>query len=305
MPEPLPAPPIRDALILRDSLVPTGTWVRWLDLLRQHVQTGGTPGPSGPEGPPGATGPQGPQGPPGTPATLGPTLTTIEALVGTLDTMIYFTGTDVAALTTLTPFARTLLAGTTQAAMRATLALTPGTDVQAQDAELQAIAGLTSAADRLPYFTGAGAAALAPFTTAGRNLVDDADATAQRATLGLGTAALLNTTVSTFTVTGTGFTTTVTATATALVVGRQVTLHIPDLAGTSNNAAFTLTGIPAGLAPLGPIRYAVSITDAGVTAMGVLYMSGTTWTMITAAGGGFTPSGTKTLYAMTVTYLTA
>ena len=63
---------------------------------------------------------------------------------------------------------------------------------QPLDADLTAIAALTSAADRVPYATGAGTWALAVFTGAGRALVDDADAAAQRTTLGLGTIATFN-----------------------------------------------------------------------------------------------------------------
>lgn len=61
---------------------------------------------------------------------------------------------------------------------------------QPLDGDLTALAGLTSEANTVPYFTGIGAASLATFTVFGRSLVDDADATAGRGTLGLGTIAV-------------------------------------------------------------------------------------------------------------------
>ena len=64
-----------------------------------------------------------------------------------------------------------------------------GTDVQAYHAALQSISGLTTAADKMLYATGTDTYAVASLSTAGRALLDDTDAAAQRITLELGSAA--------------------------------------------------------------------------------------------------------------------
>jgi hypothetical protein len=68
-----------------------------------------------------------------------------------------------------------------------------GSTIQGYDAGLASIAGLTTAADKMIYTTDADVYAVADLTSAGRALLDDADAAAQRTTLGLGDLATLDT----------------------------------------------------------------------------------------------------------------
>ncbi|MFZ9751587.1 MAG: hypothetical protein ACO3CN_05755, partial [Candidatus Nanopelagicales bacterium] len=76
---------------------------------------------------------------------------------------------------------------------RTNLGLAIGTDVQAYDAALASIAGLTTASGQIIYTTDVDTYAVSAITSAGLAILDDADASAQRTTLGLGSLAVQNT----------------------------------------------------------------------------------------------------------------
>lgn len=80
-------------------------------------------------------------------------------------------------------------AATTSGA-RTNLGLAIGTNVQAYSDVLADFAGLTQAANKLPYFDSSTTAATTDFSSFGRSLIDDADASAARTTLALGTMAV-------------------------------------------------------------------------------------------------------------------
>jgi hypothetical protein len=150
---------------------------------------------------------QGPAGASGLPLTTRGDLvvrdatTNVRLPVGAANTVLGSDGTDpgwtqvdlTAAVTGILPVANGGTASANAAAARTALGLAIGTDVQAYNALLAALATLApTVADTLVYTTGVNTVTTAALTAFARTLLDDADAAAARATLGvLGKTGLL------------------------------------------------------------------------------------------------------------------
>lgn len=108
-----------------------------------------------------------------------------------------------------------------------------------------------------------------------------------------------------FTATGTGFSGATTGTVAYCRHGRMVTLNFPSISGTSNTTAFTFTGLPTHLIPATDRDVIARLQDNGSAAFGVARIenSGGVITLLNGvSAGGWTGSGTKGIYAQSLTY---
>jgi hypothetical protein len=112
-------------------------------------------------------------------------LAQLQAIVGGANKVPYWISGSAMGTFTATSYSRSLFAMTNQTQWRDALGISA-----IESDNLVAFGGLTASANTLGYFTGPGTMGLTNLTSAARGLLDDADVTAMRATLLLGSAAL-------------------------------------------------------------------------------------------------------------------
>lgn len=175
---------------------------------------------------------------------------------------------------------------------RTNLGLVIGTDVQAYDAELSAVAGLSSAANKLPYFTGSGTAGVTDITAPARVFLSQTSSANMRNILSLGNVE--NTALSTWagssSVTTVGTINSGTWTGTSIAIANGGT-GATTASGARDNLSLGTSDSPTftGITLTGTIKQSVqTLTSTGnITAQNVLAdssASSITVTLPTASG---------------------
>jgi hypothetical protein len=151
---------------------------------------------------------------------------------------------------------------------RTNLGLAINSDVQAYNAGLQSIAGLTTAANEMIYLTGSNTYATTSITAFGRSLIDDSDSNAARTTLGLGSFSTQNVPPGSGILRTDGGVVSIDSASGFLVA----TNNLSDVAnvatardnlqlGTANQVEFNLIATNAGTSPSGTLHF--YITNSG------------------------------------------